>query len=1760
MFTPVTTYAKENITHNVWVDFNKNGEIMLKPISGGDTITGFCVDLDKVISDAYNEKQGLKYEELESDSPETLFNLIVLSQTKLDRLPYKTAQEIFNYIKGVYYYGIIDGYTRKQIQDAIWELTNGLYSNTSFYYYKDKTEEGRILYQKAVSEPLTAEQLSRVHIRTFKYIRGRATPTQNVINIKIDEVKEKEVQISKENLDGEEIAGANIQIKQGDKVVTEWTSEKDRTHSVNLLPGEYIFHEKVAPKGYVAVTDITFTVSEEGTVVVTNINGNTVTAEGNKLTVTDQAEYVNPVGTLKTTAKANEKSSTSEKAVEVSGDQLKAGVTVTDTITYEGLVANKVYSVTGELYEVKDGKAVGTAKATQTKEFTVSEKGNGEWVLDFGKVTGLEANKTYVVYETAISKENLVDKNKDNTPEEKHVVEHKDPNDKAQTVITTPEVPKEKEVQISKENLDGEEIAGANIQIKQGDKVVTEWTSEKDRTHSVNLLPGEYIFHEKVAPKGYVAVTDITFTVSEEGTVVVTNINGNTVTAEGNKLTVTDQAEYVNPVGTLKTTAKANEKSSTSEKAVEVSGDQLKAGVTVTDTITYEGLVANKVYSVTGELYEVKDGKAVGTAKATQTKEFTVSEKGNGEWVLDFGKVTGLEANKTYVVYETAISKENLVDKNKDNTPEEKHVVEHKDPNDKAQTVITTPEVPKEKEVQISKENLDGEEIAGANIQIKQGDKVVTEWTSEKDRTHSVNLLPGEYIFHEKVAPKGYVAVTDITFTVSEEGTVVVTNINGNTVTAEGNKLTVTDQAEYVNPVGTLKTTAKANEKSSTSEKAVEVSGDQLKAGVTVTDTITYEGLVANKVYSVTGELYEVKDGKAVGTAKATQTKEFTVSEKGNGEWVLDFGKVTGLEANKTYVVYETAISKENLVDKNKDNTPEEKHVVEHKDPNDKAQTVITTPEVPKEKEVQISKENLDGEEIAGANIQIKQGDKVVTEWTSEKDRTHSVNLLPGEYIFHEKVAPKGYVAVTDITFTVSEEGTVVVTNINGNTVTAEGNKLTVTDQAEYVNPVGTLKTTAKANEKSSTSEKAVEVSGDQLKAGVTVTDTITYEGLVANKVYSVTGELYEVKDGKAVGTAKATQTKEFTVSEKGNGEWVLDFGKVTGLEANKTYVVYETAISKENLVDKNKDNTPEEKHVVEHKDPNDKAQTVITTPEVPKEKEVQISKENLDGEEIAGANIQIKQGDKVVTEWTSEKDRTHSVNLLPGEYIFHEKVAPKGYVAVTDITFTVSEEGTVVVTNINGNTVTAEGNKLTVTDQAEYVNPVGTLKTTAKANEKSSTSEKAVEVSGDQLKAGVTVTDTITYEGLVANKVYSVTGELYEVKDGKAVGTAKATQTKEFTVSEKGNGEWVLDFGKVTGLEANKTYVVYETAISKENLVDKNKDNTPEEKHVVEHKDPNDKAQTVITTPEVPKEKEVQISKENLDGEEIAGANIQIKQGDKVVTEWTSEKDRTHSVNLLPGEYIFHEKVAPKGYVAVTDITFTVSEEGTVVVTNINGNTVTAEGNKLTVTDQAEYVNPVGTLKTTAKANEKSSTSEKAVEVSGDQLKAGVTVTDTITYEGLVANKVYSVTGELYEVKDGKAVGTAKATQTKEFTVSEKGNGEWVLDFGKVTGLEANKTYVVYETAISKENLVDKNKDNTPEEKHVVEHKDPNDKAQTVITTPEVPKEKEGKYNSISSDRHFPKTGESHSYILSALGSLLLMLILSVTLYMKYIKNKYGM
>ena len=78
-------------------------------------------------------------------------------------------------------------------------------------------------------------------------------------------------------------------------------------------------------------------------------------------------------------------------------------------------------------------------------------------------------------------------------------------------------------VSISKQDItNGKELPGATLQIiDYNGEVVEEWTSS-DTPHYIEgkLVAGKtYTLHEEVAPDGYIVATDITFTVSEDGTV-----------------------------------------------------------------------------------------------------------------------------------------------------------------------------------------------------------------------------------------------------------------------------------------------------------------------------------------------------------------------------------------------------------------------------------------------------------------------------------------------------------------------------------------------------------------------------------------------------------------------------------------------------------------------------------------------------------------------------------------------------------------------------------------------------------------------------------------------------------------------------------------------------------------------------------------------------------------------------------------------------------------------------------------------------------------------------------------------------------------------------------------------------------------------------------------------------------------------------------------------------------------------------------------
>ena len=94
-------------------------------------------------------------------------------------------------------------------------------------------------------------------------------------------------------------------------------------------------------------------------------------------------------------------------------------------------------------------------------------------------------------------------------------------------------------IEISKQDIYGNELVGAEMQLENSDgKVVEKWTSD-GTNHIVSKLPvGKYVLKEIAAPDGYVIATDIRFTVDVHGNVAVENVEATATSENGNSLIV----------------------------------------------------------------------------------------------------------------------------------------------------------------------------------------------------------------------------------------------------------------------------------------------------------------------------------------------------------------------------------------------------------------------------------------------------------------------------------------------------------------------------------------------------------------------------------------------------------------------------------------------------------------------------------------------------------------------------------------------------------------------------------------------------------------------------------------------------------------------------------------------------------------------------------------------------------------------------------------------------------------------------------------------------------------------------------------------------------------------------------------------------------------------------------------------------------------------------------------------------------------------
>ena len=240
---------------------------------------------------------------------------------------------------------------------------------------------------------------------------------ENIAEIQKITMIDKVVEMTKEDIGGNEIEGAELKVVDKDgKIVDSWTSTKE-PHRINgLVEGEsYTLYEDYAPDGYVISNEITFTVTTEKEtqkvvmidktveVLKTDKDGNAI--EGATLTITS-TKTKNIVDKWETTNEAHKVSGLiegesyilhEEKVVDgyVKATDIEFTVTA-EKETQKVVMIDKVVEIIK--IDLITGEEIEGAKLQ-----VVDEDGNviDEWTStkEAHRVTGLEENKNYKLIE-----------------------------------------------------------------------------------------------------------------------------------------------------------------------------------------------------------------------------------------------------------------------------------------------------------------------------------------------------------------------------------------------------------------------------------------------------------------------------------------------------------------------------------------------------------------------------------------------------------------------------------------------------------------------------------------------------------------------------------------------------------------------------------------------------------------------------------------------------------------------------------------------------------------------------------------------------------------------------------------------------------------------------------------------------------------------------------------------------------------------------------------------------------------------------------------------------------------------------------------------------------------------------------------------------------------------------------------------------------------------------------------------------------------
>ena len=913
--------------------------------------------------------------------------------------------------------------------------------------------------------------------------------------------------------------------------------------------------------------------------------------------------------------------------------QVVAGATVKDKVHYEGLVQGKKYTLKAELRnkaadENGEHAILGTGSETFEAE---GESGDVEVEIDVDKPLEKPVAAA-VAFEKLYSHE--VDENGNDAPndsEDGNLIEtHEDIDDEAQTVKTkwNPEIRTEAKIK------DGNRVEkGATVIDTVTYKDLVPGKKYTLKAKLISKKDGETVLgegSEELVPEESAGKKDVEITVNDkadpavDAAVAFEKLVSTEVDKHGNETTgSTDENEIATheDIDDEKQTVNTKWTPSIKTNADFDNAKQVKAGVTVKDTVEYTDLVPGKEYTLKAELHNKAENdkgehEVVGKGDVTFTPE-----KSAGEQVVDIKVNDDVEGViKAAVAFEDLYSKQ--VDENGKETPnsdEEKKITDHRDINDGKQTVTSK----MEPSIGTKAEKAKGDEIKAGTVitdTVKYNDLVPgKEYTLNAElRSKVKDETTGNYpvIGHgEKTfVPKTSKGTEKVEITVDEGVTEAVDEavafeyLTSTAVNKDGEDSTTSEKndiAEHTN-IEDEAQTVKSDKPSETTTPETATSTEEVPdepghGGEGETSTPSSSEDSSTSTTSETSESEEPGDSESEKPSESEEPSESESSEPSESESV----ETTSSEASETSESDKPSDGESTTPDK----PTEPSESTEPNEPGTPGDDEKDTPKV---------STNADFE---GGLREVVAGAKVV-------DQVSYEGLVPGkEYILDaqliskedgktvlgetkgHKFTPESANGTEAVTITVNDdvtepvEAAVAFETLTSTQVDKHGED-NPTDE-DNPNPVGEHKdindddqtVTSEDSEKTPkiTTNADFEKGSHAVVAGAKIVDEVTYEGLVPGKEYTLKAELISKKDGKSVlGTGEKTFTPEKSKGMVPVTITVNDDVK----EPVQAAVAFEELTSTE-VNDKGEETpgtTPEKpNHIAEHKDINDEDQTVTS-------------------------------------------------------------------------------------------------------------------------------------------------------------------------------------------------------------------------------------------------------------------------------------------------------------------------------------------------------------------------------------------------------------------------------------------------------------------------------------------------------------------------------------------------------------------------------------